>query len=205
LGLVRRRSPADEHAPQPTKQKWSFAGPFGKFDRGAVAARLQGLSRGLPILSQPVAGRFRTLGDPGGPAFTLPQVRAIALDYKVQDGTERRRRNVRASGPARGDRFPEAVRETTMAARAANGGALPPDLSVIGKGAHLRARRLLVSWLDIVTQYQEQGPDYLTALLQGYEPAPKGFDLPSGTHYNKYFPGHAIGMPPPAHRWPGDL
>ena len=51
--------------------------------------------------------------------------------------------------------------------------------------------------LDLVTQYQEQGPDYLVALLTGYVDAPKDFSLPSGTHYNKYFPGHAIGMPAP--------
>ena len=50
--------------------------------------------------------------------------------------------------------------------------------------------------LDIITQYQEQGPDYITALLQGYEDAPKGFELPSGTSYNKYFPG-------PCHRHAG--
>jgi ubiquinol-cytochrome c reductase cytochrome b/c1 subunit len=50
---------------------------------------------------------------------------------------------------------------------------------------------------DAVTQYQEQGPDYITALLKGYEEAPKGFQLPAGGHYNKYFPGHNIAMLPP--------
>ena len=36
------------------------------------------------------------------------------------------------------------------------------------------------------------------AILNGYvDPPPAGFQLPEGKHYNKYFPGHAIGMPPP--------
>jgi cytochrome c1 len=50
---------------------------------------------------------------------------------------------------------------------------------------------------DIVTQYQELGADYIVALLEGYNDAPAGFDLPSGASYNEYFPGHAIGMPQP--------
>ena len=39
---------------------------------------------------------------------------------------------------------------------------------------------------------QEQGADYIAALLNGYEDAPQGFTLPAGAHYNEYFPGHAI-------------
>jgi cytochrome c1 len=50
---------------------------------------------------------------------------------------------------------------------------------------------------DVFTQYQEQGPDYIAALLKGYEEAPKGFQLPAGGNYNKYFPGHNIAMPQP--------
>jgi ubiquinol-cytochrome c reductase cytochrome b/c1 subunit len=50
---------------------------------------------------------------------------------------------------------------------------------------------------DMITQYQEQGPDYIAALLRGYEEAPKGFQLPPGGHYNTYFPGRASAMPPP--------
>jgi ubiquinol-cytochrome c reductase cytochrome b/c1 subunit len=49
----------------------------------------------------------------------------------------------------------------------------------------------------MITQYQEQGPDYITALLLGYGQPPEGFKLPPGGHYNKYFPGHAIAMPAP--------
>jgi ubiquinol-cytochrome c reductase cytochrome b/c1 subunit len=51
---------------------------------------------------------------------------------------------------------------------------------------------------DIFTQYQEQGVDYMTALMQGYKDAPPaGVTLPPGNFYNEYFPGHAIAMPPP--------
>lgn len=194
FGLAAPAFAADQHAPLPSKQKWSFSGPFGKFDR----AQLQ---RGLKVYREVCQSchslsliAFRTLGDPGGPAFTLPEVRAIALDYKIQDGPNDAGEMFERQGRP-GDRFPKPF-PNDNAARSANGGALPPDLSVIAK-ARTYERGGFWFLLDIITQYQEQGPDYITALMQGYEEAPKGFDLPSGTHYNKYFPGHAIGMPAP--------
>ena len=51
--------------------------------------------------------------------------------------------------------------------------------------------------LDAFRMYQEDGPDYIHAILNGYEKAPAGFALPPGGQYNKYFPGGAIGMPKP--------
>lgn len=194
LGLATPVLAADAHAPQPAKQKWSFSGPFGKFDRGQ-------LQRGFKVYREVCQSchslslvALRTLADPGGPGFSEAQVRAIALDYKVQDGPNDAGEMFERQGRP-GDRFPKPFANDN-AARSANGGALPPDLSVIAK-ARTYERGGLWFLLDIITQYQEQGPDYITALLQGYEEAPKGFDLPSGTHYNKYFPGHAIGMPAP--------
>ena len=50
---------------------------------------------------------------------------------------------------------------------------------------------------DAFTQYQEQGPDYIAAILKGYVDPPKDFKLPSGGNYNEYFPGHVIAMPQP--------
>jgi len=50
---------------------------------------------------------------------------------------------------------------------------------------------------DAFTQYQEQGPDYIAALLTGYADTPPPFKVPPGSHYNTYFPGHVIAMPPP--------
>ena len=83
------------------------------------------------------------------------------------------------------------------AARAALGGVLPPDMSVIAK-ARTFERGFPWFVLDLITQYQEQGPDYIAALMMGYAEKPADFTLPSPTmHYNTYFPGHAIGMPPP--------
>ena len=55
------------------------------------------------------------------------------------------------------------------------------------------------------TQYQEQGPDYIARYLKGYKDPPKGFTLPPGGHYNEYFPGHDIAMPPPLHGRAGDI
>ena len=82
------------------------------------------------------------------------------------------------------------------AARVSNGGALPPDMSVIAK-ARTYERGFPRFLLDVVTQYQEQGVDYITALLKGYEKAPEGMQMAQGMMYNKYFPGHGIAMPPP--------
>ena len=72
----------------------------------------------------------------------------------------------------------------------------PPDLSVIAK-ARTYERGFPRFLMDVVTQYQEQGVDYLAALLKGYEKAPEGMQMAPGMMYNKYFPGHGIAMPPP--------
>ena len=74
--------------------------------------------------------------------------------------------------------------------------ATPPDLSVIAKGRGYE-RGFPGFLVDMFTQYQEHGADYIAALLKGYENAPQGFPLPPGAFYNKYFPGHGIAMPPP--------
>jgi ubiquinol-cytochrome c reductase cytochrome b/c1 subunit len=84
-----------------------------------------------------------------------------------------------------------------QAARAANGGSLPPDLSLITK-ARSYARGFPTFVFDFFTQFQEQGPNYVDALLQGFEDKPPaGVTIPEGSYYNKYFPGHAIKMPKP--------
>jgi ubiquinol-cytochrome c reductase cytochrome b/c1 subunit len=185
---------AAEGTPEPPRQTWSFSGPFGLYDR----AQLQ---RGLQVYKEVCASchslslvAFRTLADPGGPGYTAAQAAAFAAEYKVQDGPNDAGEMFERPGrPA--DRFPKPF-PNDNAARAANGGALPPDLSVMAK-ARTYERGFPRFIIDIFTQYQEQGPDYLVALLTGYADAPQGFSLPSGSHYNTYFPGHAIGMPNP--------
>jgi cytochrome c1 len=185
---------AAEGTPEPPRQTWSFSGPFGLFDR----AQLQ---RGLKVYKEVCASchslslvSFRNLAEPGGPGYTAAQAAAFAAEYKVQDGPNDAGEMFERPGrPA--DRFPKPF-PNDNAARAANGGALPPDLSVIAK-ARTYERGFPRFIIDIFTQYQEQGPDYLVALMTGYADAPAGFNLPAGSHYNKYFPGHAIGMPNP--------
>src|SRR3974377_477924 len=75
--------------------------------------------------------------------------------------------------------------------------AVPPDLSVIAK-ARGYERGFPLWLLDMLTQYQEHGVDYITALLQGYGgKPPAGVTVPPGSFYNKYYPAHTIAMPPP--------
>ncbi len=185
---------ADEENLRPPAQGWSFGGPFGRFDQ----AQLQ---RGYQVYREVCSNchsmhymSFRNLSDAGGPEFTDSQVKALASSYKVQDGPndsgDMFDRPGRASDP-----FP-APFPNEQAARAANGGALPPDMSVLAK-----ARDIEGPWYSFLIepfqQYQEGGPDYIHALLNGYAEKPQDFDLPNGKYYNVYFPGHAISMPKP--------
>lgn len=184
---------AAETVPPPPRQSWSFAGAFGKFDRGQV-------QRGFKVYREVCAGchgitllSFRNLADAGGPGFTSAQAQALAKEYKVRGEPNDQGEVVEREGRL-ADRFPPAF-ANDQAARAANGGALPPDLSVIAK-ARTYERGLPWSLIDMVSLYQEHGADYIAALLTGYTDPPQGFNLPQGTYYNQYFPGHAIGMPP---------
>jgi cytochrome c1 len=185
---------AAEDTPLPPRNKWSFAGPFGKYDRGQlqrgfkVYREVCQVCHGLTLLS------FRNLAEPGGPGFSTAQAAAIAAEYQVpaepNDQGEVKDRPGRLA-----DHFPAPFKNDNEARARYN--AVPPDLSVIAKARGFE--RGFPWWvLDMFTQYQEQGVDYLTALLQGYEDKPPaGFTLPPATFYNKYFPGHAIAMPPP--------
>lgn len=185
----------DAHsAPQPPRLKWSFAGPFGKYDQ----AQLQ---RGFKIYKEVCAAchsmsmvSFRNLAEPGGPGFSVAQAATVAAEYKIKDGPNDAGEMFERDGRL-ADRFPSPF-PNDNAARAANGGALPPDFSVIAK-ARTFERGFPWFVFDMVTQYQEQGPDYIAALLQGYREKPKDMPMPAGMQYNLYFPGHAIGMPPP--------
>ena len=176
---------------------FSFEGPFGTFDR----AQLQ---RGYQVYKEVCAAchgmnlmRYRNLGEPGGPEFPPEQVRAIAAEYKVQDGPndsgEMFERPALPSDPFVPP-FPN-----DNAARSANGGALPTDLSLITK---MRA-----GWSgNLQTLYTTQlikgmgGPEYVYSVLTGYQdpPAELAAEMPEGKLYNPYFEnGHWIGMPPP--------
>jgi cytochrome c1 len=186
---------AQEHEPPPPPtNKWSFAGPFGKFDRAQlqrgfkVYREVCQVCHGLKLVA------FRTLADPGGPGFTTAQATAIAAEYQVK-GEPDDQGEVKDRPGRLADTFPPPF-PNDQAARARYN-AVPPDMSVIAKArGYDRGFPLWVG--DIFTQYQEQGVDYITALLRGYKDAPPpGVTLPAGNFYNEYFPGHAIAMPPP--------
>jgi len=179
----------------PPSLKWSFSGPVGKFDRGS-------LQRGLKVYKEVCSAchalsyiAFRNLADPGGPGYSAAQVAGFAAEYKIKDGPNDQGEMFERPGrPA--DYFPSSF-PNEQTARAANGGALPPDLSLITK-ARSYERGFPKFLIDFFTQFQEQGPNYVAALLQGYESKPPaGVTIPEGSNYNKYFPGHAIKMPNP--------
>ena len=171
-------------APTPPAQKWSFDGLFGTYDRAA-------LQRGFQIYKEVCSAchamnqiRFRDLGGgPGGAhapliglGFTEDEVKAIAAETKVMDGpNDQGEMFERAARPA--DRFKKPF-PNEQAARAANNGAYPLDLSLI-----IDARK--------------NGSDYVYGLMTGYKDAPAGMQMSDGMHYNEWFAGHQIAMVKP--------
>jgi cytochrome c1 len=167
--------PANQE-PEIAHQDWTFSPPFGTYDN----AQLQ---RGFQVYKEVCSNchsmrllSYRNLGEPGGPEFSPKAVEAIASQVQVTDGpNEKGEMFQRPAHPS--DRFRSPFANEQVA-RAANNGALPPDLSVIAKA-------------------REGGPDYIYALLTGYAQPPAGFEVAQGMHYNKAFPGHQVAMPPP--------
>lgn len=174
------------------KEQWTFAGLFGTYDQNQ-------LQRGFQVFREVCSSchgarllAFRNLSEKGGPGFTEGQVKALAAEYSIAD--------IEAEGGTRpavpADRWPSPFANDIEAAEA-NGGIAPPDLSVMAKARN--TSQPFPWWLlNYVTPYAEGGPDYIHALLTGYEEeVPEGAEIPEGKYYNHYFPGHAIGMPPP--------
>jgi ubiquinol-cytochrome c reductase cytochrome c1 subunit len=179
----------------PEQLTWTFAGFFGHFD----PAQLQ---RGFQVYREVCANchamklvAFRHLGEEGGPHFGDAEVRALAAEYQITDGPDE-------SGdmferPGRPSDYLPSPFPNDQAAAAANGGAVPPDLSLMAKARGI-SRGVLWGLLDFFTQYQEGGPDYIHALLTGYSEPPEGVQVSEGTYYNPYFnAGPALAMPAP--------
>jgi len=158
------------------KNDWSFEGIFGTFDRSS-------LQRGYQVYQEVCSGchsiqhlSYRNLSEKGGPEFSLDEAKAIAAQFEVTDGpnddgemfTRPRRLSDKFVNP-----FPN-----IQAATAANGGAYPPDMSVLVKA-------------------RKGGADYIYSLLLGYEEVPAGYELDDGVYYNKYIPGNKIMMSKP--------
>ena len=155
---------------------WSFKGFFGKFDRAS-------LQRGYQVYTEVCAAchsmkylSYRNLVETGGPEFSVEQGKIIASQFEVTDGPNND--GEMFTRPARlSDKFvgPYA---NEQAATAANGGAYPPDMSVLVKA-------------------REGGADYIYSILMGYEDAPEGVSLDDGVYYNKYMSGNKIKMAQP--------
>lgn len=163
------------------EQSWSFAGPFGTYDKGQ-------LQRGLKVYTEVCAAchsmnlvPFRTLEHLG---YSEEQVKAFAANYEVQDGpNDEGEMFTRTAIPA--DRFPSPY-PNEQAAAYANNGAIPPDFSLLAKARYVE-RGFPQFIFDIFTGYNESGPNYIYSLLTGYEEAPAGVEIAEGTHYNPYF------------------
>ncbi|TPW31728.1 cytochrome c1 [Martelella alba] len=176
----------------PPSESWSFSGPFGTYDR----AQLQ---RGLKVYKDVCSAchslnlvAFRNLTDLG---YSEDQVKALAAEYEVQDGPDNDgNMYMRPAVPS--DYFPAPFANTEQAA-ASNGGAAPPDLSLMAKARGIN-RGFPTFIFDMFTQYQEGGPDYIHALLTGFQDPPKGVEVPAGSYYNPYFANAAtLAMAPP--------
>ncbi|MFI4986293.1 MAG: cytochrome c1 [Alphaproteobacteria bacterium] len=163
---------ADEEIKIP-HQEWSFYGVFGTFDRAAEQRGFQvykdvcSACHSLNLLA------YRDLEEIG---LTPEQVKSVAESVQVSDGPNDLGQMFERPGKP-SDRF-KAPFANAEAARTANNGALPPDLSVIVKA-------------------REGGPDYLYAILTGFKEPPPGFAMTQGMSYDTAFPGHQIAMPPP--------
>lgn len=176
--------------PEPPKLGWSFAGPFGTFDKNQ-------LQRGFQVFQEVCSSchsahllAFRNLAEEGGPEFSEAQVKALAATYTVTDPD--------ATGGKRpglaSDHWPGP--DQTPADLKASFGVVPPDMSVLAKARGTGDQ--FPFWLfNYFTTYGEAGPNYIHALLNGYMDPPADVKVPAGKYYNAYFPGHVIGMPPP--------
>ena len=166
-------------------QDWGFNGMFGTYDRLAM-------QRGYQVYREVCAAchalehlSFRHLGDKGAPYYNPKtpnpndnvEVKALAKDWLVPDIDGETGDEIERTGiPA--DKFPR-IFPNEPAARASNGGALPPDLSVI-------------------TKSRTGGADYLYDILMGYrDEIPHDMEMSEGMSFNVAFEGQQIAMAPP--------
>ena len=176
----------------PEKQSWSFSGPFGTYD-------LQQLQRGLKVYKEVCSTchslKYVSFRDLKALGYSDEQIKAFAKTYDIQDGPNSEGEMfVRKGLPT--DYFPSPF-PNVEAAKFANNGANPSDLSLMAK-----ARAVSLPFpafiADIFTNYNEAGPDYITALLTGYSDPPEGAEVAENNWYNPYFnSGNALAMPPP--------
>jgi ubiquinol-cytochrome c reductase cytochrome c1 subunit len=162
-----------EDTVHPPELPWAHLGMFSSYDCGA-------LRRGFQVYRQVCATchsieriRWRELE---GVTHTKEQLKAMAADTDVVDGPNDEGEMFERPGKL-SDPLPSPYANDAVG-RLANNGALPPDLSLMVKARH-------------------SGQDYLFSLLTGYIEPPAGKPMMPGLHYNPYFPGGGIAMPPP--------
>ncbi len=173
LGLSLVAPAMAEDAIHPPTQKWSFDGVFGTPD---LASAQRGLQVYAEVCSACHAMKQLHYRDLEGLGLKEPEVKAFASGFTVPQGLDDQ--GVPKEGlatPASQFRSPF---PNDVAARAANNGALPPDLSLIVNG-------------------REGGADYIFGLLTGYATPPAGFPMQDGMNYNRMYAGHQIAMPAP--------
>jgi ubiquinol-cytochrome c reductase cytochrome c1 subunit len=171
-GLLAAPAVAQEAEEMPS-ERWSFNSLFGTFD-------LASAQRGFLVYSNVCANchsmKLLHYRDLSGIGLDNDQIKAIAAGITVPSGLDDQ------GNPKEGPATPASQFKSPfandLAARAANGGALPPDLSLI-----VNAR--------------EGGPNYIYGILTGYAEPPATFKMQDGMHYNRTFPGHQIAMPQP--------
>jgi ubiquinol-cytochrome c reductase cytochrome c1 subunit len=178
---------------KPSKDvSFSFEGPFGHFDKAQLQRGFKVYNtvckdcHGLRLVS------FRNLSEPGGPEFTEEQVKALAATVEFNDKISSSG-DIEARKGLPSDRFPSPF-PNEEAARSGNGGALPPDLSLITKAR--------AGWYGTFNQLINGtgGPEYVYSVLTGYEEPSEEIakEAPEGKMYNPYFgSGHWISMPNP--------
>ena len=167
---------AEENKINLIKNNWSFDGVFGTFDRAS-------LQRGFQVYQEVCSGchsvqhlSYRNLAEEGGPEFSKEEAKAIAAQFEVTDGPNSDGEMFTRPGKL-SDKFIKPY-PNVQASTVANGGAYPPDMSVLAKA-------------------RAGGADYIYSLLVGYEEAPSGFELDDGVYYNKYMVGNKIKMSEP--------
>jgi ubiquinol-cytochrome c reductase cytochrome c1 subunit len=170
-GLLTAPAMAQEEAMP--HERWSFDSLFGTFD---LAATQRGFQVYLNVCSNCHSMQLLHYRDLSGIGLDPEQIKAVSATVTVPSGTDDQGNP--KDGPATPASQFRSPFANEKAARAANNGALPPDLSLI-----VNAR--------------EGGPNYIYGILTGFVPAPAGFKMGDGMYYNKMYPGHQIGMPQP--------
>jgi ubiquinol-cytochrome c reductase cytochrome c1 subunit len=174
MALVASSALAAGDVKYPRQMEWSFEGVFGRVDK-------QSAQRGFQVYKEVCAAchgikriAFRQLS---GIGLTEAEIKSLAANYSIKDGPDDSGEMFERSGRP-SDYFPS-PHANEQAARAANNGAYPHDLSLMVKA-------------------RMDGANYIYSLLTGYgQEVPHDLSVPEGAHYNPYMAGKIIKMAPP--------